>query len=81
MTETLTMMLVVGLVLSFSILGLFVWGAKQGQFDDGEKMMGGLLFDSQEDLNDAIKKEEKVKAIKEKKARENETLKKPTTKK
>ncbi len=81
MTEILTMMLVVGLILSFSILGLFIWGAKQGQFDDGEKMMGGLLFDSQEDLNDAIKKEEKVQAIKDKKVKENKTLKKPTTKK
>ncbi len=80
MTEILTMMLVVGLILSFSILGLFIWGAKQGQFDDGEKMMGGLLFDSQEDLNDAIKKEKKVQAIKDKKAKENERLKKPTTK-
>lgn len=63
MTETLTMMLVVGLILSFAILGIFIWGAKQGQFDDGEKMMSGLLFDSQEDLNDAVKKEEKIRKI------------------
>ncbi len=73
MTETLTMMLVVGLVLSFTILGIFIWGAKQGQFDDGEKMMSGLLFDSQEDLNDAIEKEKKVKSIKEMKSRKNKT--------
>jgi cbb3-type cytochrome oxidase maturation protein len=63
MTETLTMMLVVGLILSFAILGLFIWGAKQGQFDDGEKMMSGLLFDSEDDLNDAVQKEKKKKKV------------------
>lgn len=62
--DTLSMMLFVGLIISFVILGFFIWGAKNGQFDDSEKMMGGLLFDSEEDLNDAIKKEEKKKEIK-----------------
>ena len=57
------MMLVVGLILSFAILGLFIWGAKQGQFDDGEKMMSGLLFDSEDDLNDAVQKEKKKKKV------------------
>ncbi len=71
MTETLTMMLVVGLVLSFTILGIFIWGAKQGQFDDSEKMMSGLLFDSEEDLNDAVQREKKKK----------QATKKPATKK
>ena len=67
MTDTLTMMLIVGLLLSFTILGIFIWGAKQGQFDDGEKMMSGLLFDSENDLNDAVDKENKIKdAINEK---------------
>jgi len=61
MTDTLTMMLVVGLIISFAILGMFIWGAKQGQFDDSEKMMTGLLFDSEEDLNDAISREKKNK--------------------
>ena len=61
MTDTLTMMLVVGLIISFAILGILIWGAKQGQFDDGEKMMTGLLFDSEEDLNDAINREKKNK--------------------
>ena len=74
MTETLTMMLVVGLILSFAILGIFIWGAKQGQFDDGEKMMGGLLFDSQEDLNDAVDKEQKIKKAQENK--KSQSLKK-----
>lgn len=61
--DTLLMMLVVGLIISFAVLGIFIWGAKDGQFDDSEKMMGGLLFDSEEDLNDAVKKEEKRKSI------------------
>ena len=62
--DTLSMMLFVGLIISFAILGFFIWGAKNGQFDDSEKMMGGLLFDSEEDLNDAVKKEKKKKEIK-----------------
>ncbi len=62
--DTLLMMLIVGLVISFAILAVFIWGAKGGQFDDGEKMMGGLLFDSTDDLNDAYKKEEKKKEAK-----------------
>ncbi len=59
--------LVVGIIVSFTLLAIFIWGARQGQFDDGKKMMDGLLFDSTEDLQDAIKKEEKVKKIKENK--------------
>jgi len=63
--------LVVGIIVSFTLLGIFIWGVKQGQFDDGKKMMNGLLNDSTEDLQDAIKKDEKVKKLKEdKKERE-----------
>jgi cbb3-type cytochrome oxidase maturation protein len=61
--------LVVGIIVSFSLLGIFIWAVKQGQFDDGEKMMNGLLFDSTEDLQDAIKKEEKIKELKRNKAK------------
>lgn len=61
MNDVLTMMLIVGLFISFAILGIFIWGAKGGQFDDTKKMMDGLLFDSQEDLNDAINREKRVK--------------------
>ncbi|WP_309109265.1 cbb3-type cytochrome oxidase assembly protein CcoS [Arcobacter sp. CECT 8986] len=62
--DTLLMMLVVGLIISFAILGIFIWGAKNGQFDDSEKMMGGLLFDSTDDLNDAKDKDERIKEAK-----------------
>jgi len=67
-------MLMGGLTLGFAILGMFIWGAKQGQFDDGDKMMGGLLFDSQDDLNDAINRENKrEEAIKKSKEKSNES--------
>lgn len=57
--DTLFMMLVVGLFVAFTILAIFIWGSKTGQFDDSDKMMDGLLFDSPEDLNDAINRENK----------------------
>ena len=70
--DTLFMMLMVGLVISFAVLGFFIWGAKSGQFDDSEKMMGGLLFDTEDDLNDAVKKDEKKKDIKRNKKSESQ---------
>jgi cbb3-type cytochrome oxidase maturation protein len=63
--DTLFMMLIVGLIISFGLLLLFIWGAKSGQFDDSNKMVDGLLFDSVDDLNDAISKEKKLKEAKE----------------
>lgn len=70
MSGTLTMMLIVGLILSFAILGIFIWGAKGGQFDDNRKMMDGLLFDSEDDLNDAVKRENKREEAKKKASNE-----------
>lgn len=67
MNDVLTMMLVVGLLISFAVLGIFIWGAKGGQFDDSRKMMDGLLFDSQEDLNDAVNRENRRKESNEQK--------------
>lgn len=61
--------LVVGIIVSFSLLGIFIWAVKQGQFDDGKKMMNGLLFDSTEDLQDAVRKEQKIKELKGNKAK------------
>ncbi len=63
--------LAVGIIISFILLGIFIWGIKGGQFDDSKKMMDGLLFDSTADLQDAIKKDEKVKNLKEAKALKN----------
>jgi cbb3-type cytochrome oxidase maturation protein len=55
----------VGLFISFVLLFLFIKAVSQGQFDDTKKQMNGLLFDSTEDLQDAINKENKVKKLKE----------------
>jgi len=68
MNSILWLELIVGIIVSFSLLSIFIWGAKQGQFDDGKKMMNGLLNDSTEELQSAVKKDEKIKAMKEKKA-------------
>ena len=70
--DTLFMMLIVGLIISFGLLLLFIWGAKTGQFDDSNKMVEGLLYDSVDDLNDAINKEKKLKEAKEAKLKQSE---------
>jgi cbb3-type cytochrome oxidase maturation protein len=75
MTSILWLELIVGMIVSFTLLGIFIWGVKQGQFDDGKKMMNGLLNDSTEDLQDAVKNDEKVKAMKEMKSKKNENQK------
>lgn len=61
MNGILIMELTFGLILSMAVLGFVIWGAKSGQFDDGEKQNSGLLFDSPDDLNDAIRREKKQK--------------------
>ena len=65
--DTLFFMLIVGIIISAGMLFLFIWAAKSGQFVDSNKMVNGLLFDSVDDLNDAIKKEKKIKDAKEEK--------------
>jgi cbb3-type cytochrome oxidase maturation protein len=75
--DTLFFMLIVGIIISAGMLLLFIWAARSGQFDDSNKMVNGLLFDSVEDLNDAINKEKSLKAAKAEKAEsEKEKLKK-----
>ena len=70
--DTLFFMLIVGLIISAGMLLLFVWAAKSGQFDDASKMTNGMLFDSVEDLNDAIKKENSIKESKQNKKKGEE---------
>ena len=65
--DTLFFMLIVGIIISAGMLLLFIWAAKTGQFDDSNKMVNGLLFDSVDDLNDAINKEKNSKEAKESK--------------
>ena len=65
--DTLFFMLIVGIKISAGLLLIFVWAAKSGQFDDSNKIVNGLLFDSTEDLNDAINKDKNSKEAKENK--------------
>jgi cbb3-type cytochrome oxidase maturation protein len=71
MSGILWVELIVGIFISFTLLGLLLWAVKGGQFDDGKKQMNGLLFDSTDDLNDAINKEKKIKELKAKKQKDN----------
>ena len=59
--DTLLFMLIVGIIISAGLLLLFVWAAKTGQFDDADRMLNNPLYDSVDDLNDAIRKEQKIK--------------------
>ena len=65
--DTLFFMLIVGIIISAGLLLIFVWAAKSGQFDDSNKIVNGLLFDSTEDVNDAINKDKNSKESKENK--------------
>ena len=70
MNGVLILELVVGIVISFTLLGIFIWAVKGGQFEDSKKMMDGLLYDTEDDLQRAVEKEQKVKELKEKKAKQ-----------
>ena len=72
MNSILILELTVGIIVSFTLLGIFVWAARGGQFDDSKRQMDGLLFDSEDDLQSAYEKEQRVKALKEKKAKSKE---------
>ena len=61
MNSILILELIFGLILSSILISLMIWGAKSGQFDDAQKQNNGLLFDSTDDLNDAINREKKKK--------------------
>ena len=71
MNAVLKLELIVGLFTSFTLLALFVWSAKKGNFDDSKKMMDGALFDSPDDLQAAVNKEQKQKELKAKKMEQN----------
>lgn len=65
MNNVLILELFVGILVSFSLLGILIWAIKSGQFEDNKKAMDGLLFDSTEDLQNAVRLEEKQKKMKE----------------
>jgi len=67
MSDVLELELIVGLIISFTLIGIFVASAKKGNFDDQKKMMDGMLFDSPDDLQAAAEKEKKQEAMRAKK--------------
>ena len=50
-TPILAIMLIVSIIIGLIGLIVFLWGLKNGQFDDARKITHGALFDSVEDLN------------------------------
>jgi cbb3-type cytochrome oxidase maturation protein len=57
--EIVVMMLGVSVFLGALGLVLYIWGLKTGQFDDQQKLMQGVLFDNEEDLNRLAKQQNK----------------------
>ncbi len=45
-------------------LTAFLWGIKNGQFDDETKMMNQVQFDDEKELNDAANQQRKQEASK-----------------
>ncbi|MCQ2979981.1 cbb3-type cytochrome oxidase assembly protein CcoS [Helicobacter pylori] len=58
-TEILTIMLVVSVLMGLVGLIAFLWGVKSGQFDDEKRMLESVLYDSTNDLNEAILQEKR----------------------
>jgi len=55
------MMLGVSVFLGSIALTALMWAIKKGQFDDKEKFLNAALFDDENELNDAVKQEQKRK--------------------
>ena len=55
----IAMMLGASIFLGAIALFAFLWAIKNGQFDDEEKFLNAVKFDSEEDLNDAVNAEKK----------------------
>jgi nitrogen fixation-related uncharacterized protein len=72
MLEVLQLELIVGLVVTFILIMLFIASAKKGSFDDQKKMMDGMLFDSPEDLQAAVDRDRKQEEIRAKKRERQE---------
>jgi cbb3-type cytochrome oxidase maturation protein len=69
MDDVLQLELTVGIFISFTLLMVFIWSAKGGNFDDSKKMMDGMLFDSPDDLQAAADKEKKQEEMRAKKGK------------
>lgn len=55
--------MMIGISLLLGAMALFgvIWAIRTGQFDDKEKMMNTVLFDGEEELNEAAEKERRKK--------------------
>lgn len=62
----IAMMLGASLVLGGVALIAFLWGIKNGQFDDEKKMMNQVLYDDEDELNDAANQQRKREELKKK---------------
>jgi len=60
------MMLGASLVLGGIALIAFLWGIKNGQFDDETKMMNQVQYDDESELNDAANQQRKQEAVNKK---------------
>ena len=60
------MMLGASIFLGSVALFAFLWALKSGQFDDEEKFLNAVKFDSEEDLNDAVNQEKKKEELRKK---------------
>jgi len=69
-SSVVTMMIMISTFLGALGLGALLWGHKTGQFDDVTKFLEGTKFDGEDELQDAIKMEQKRKTMKEKKEKE-----------
>jgi len=60
----IAMMLGVSVFLGAVALVAFLWAIKNGQFDDEKKFLNAAKFDGEDELNDALKQEQKKEALK-----------------
>lgn len=60
----IVMMLGVSVFLGAIALFAFLWAIKNGQFDDEKKFLNAAKFDGEDELNDAVKQEQKKEALK-----------------
>ncbi|MDD2781573.1 cbb3-type cytochrome oxidase assembly protein CcoS [Sulfuricurvum sp.] len=57
------MMLGASLFLGAIALAAFLWGIKNGQFDDEKKMMNQVQYDDESELNDAANQQRKKESV------------------
>lgn len=62
----IAMMLGASIFLGGVALVAFLWGIKNGQFDDEKKMMNQVLYDDEAELNDAAQQDRKREELKKK---------------